>query len=207
MPSIQTIISAAASAAATAMVIRSVAKDIIPYEFQNYLFLKIHRFLSAFANELTLIIEEYDGLYPNHLFESAEVYLATVIAPDTKRFKVTKPEEEKQIMVWMENNEELYDLFCGFPIKWRLVCQQQGKFVATEEYYGGSIRETEVRFFELVFHKKIKDKSDAIWSGLVIREYLPYILEKSKMLKEENKTLKLWTLKIDRVMGGPRRNP
>ncbi|KAH7851198.1 hypothetical protein Vadar_008489 [Vaccinium darrowii] len=199
MPSIKTVISAAASAAATAMVIRSVAKDLIPREFQGYFFQKIRGFLSSFSNERTMIIEEYDGLYPNHLFQSAEVYLATVITPDTKRLRVTKPEKEKQIKVWMEKNEELNDLFCGFQIKWRLVCQQvKGKYVAgPEDYYGGSIRQTEVRFFELVFHKKIKDK--------VIGEYLPYILEKSKILKEENKTLKLWTLKNER--GGPRRNP
>lgn len=200
IPPIQTLISAAASAAATAMVVRSVAKDLIPHEFQHYLFIQLRRFLSAFSNQLTLIIDEYDGLYPNHLFQSAEVYLSSLITPNTKRFRASKSEKENQIKVSMEKDEELTDSFGGFAIKWRLFCQKtRGKYVARQDdYYGGSTPISETRFFELVFHKKIKDK--------VIKEYLPYILEKSKALKEEQRTLKLWTLKNDRGMGGPRKS-
>ncbi|KAH7853110.1 hypothetical protein Vadar_033385 [Vaccinium darrowii] len=200
IPPIQTLISAAASAAATAMVVRSVAKDLIPHEFQHYLFIQLRRFLSAFSNQLTLIIDEYDGLYPNHLFQSAEVYLSSLITPNTKRFRASKSEKENQIKVSMEKGEELTDSFGGFPIKWRLFCQKtRGKYVARQDdYYGGSTPISETRFFELVFHKKIKDK--------VIKGYLPYILEKSKALKEEQRTLKLWTLKNDRGMGGPRKS-
>ncbi|XP_058213276.1 AAA-ATPase At3g50940-like isoform X3 [Rhododendron vialii] len=201
MPSMKTVITAAGSAAATAMVIRSVARDLIPHEFQSYFFLKLRGLLGRFSNQVTMIVEEYDGMYPNQLFQSAELYLATVIRPDTRRFRVTKPENQKQIMVWMEKNEEVSDEFCGVRFTWRLRCHQvQGRHVANpDDYFHGSTLKTEVRFFELVFHKKLKDK--------VINEYLPHILEKSKILKEENRTLKLWTLKNDRMMGGPRRNP
>ncbi|KAI8554252.1 hypothetical protein RHMOL_Rhmol05G0083800 [Rhododendron molle] len=204
MPSIQTIISAAASAAATAMVIRSVAKDLIPHEFQHALFVRLRQFLSTFSNQLTLIIDEYEGLYPNHLFQAAETYLGTAITPDTKRLRASKPEKENQIKVSMEKDEELTDSsFGGFPIRWRFLCKKTaGSYIADpDDYYGGSFLKSEARFFELVFHKKMKDK--------VINEYLPYILEKSKILKEEQRTLKLWTLKNDRnwMMEVPSRMP
>ncbi|KAI8554246.1 hypothetical protein RHMOL_Rhmol05G0083600 [Rhododendron molle] len=160
MPSIKTIISAAGSAAATAMVVRSVARDLIPHEFQSYFFLKLRGLLGRFSNQVTMIVDEYDGMYPNQLFQSAELYLATVIRPDTKRFRVTKPENQKQIMVWMEKNEEVIDEFGGVRFTWRLLCHQvQGKHVANpDDYFHGSTLKTEVRFFELVFHKKFKDK-------------------------------------------------
>ncbi|XP_058213282.1 AAA-ATPase At3g50940-like [Rhododendron vialii] len=202
MPSIQTIISAAASAAATAMVVRSVAKDLIPHEFQHALFVRLRQFLSTFSNEVTLIIDEYEGLYPNHLFQAAETYLGTVITPDTKRFRASKPEKENQIKVSMEKDEELTDSsFGGFRIRWRLSCKKTpGSYIAyPDDYHRGSFQKSEARFFELFFHKKTKDK--------VINEYLPYILEKSRILKEEQRTLKLWTLKNDRGMGGPSRKP
>ncbi|KAI8554245.1 hypothetical protein RHMOL_Rhmol05G0083500 [Rhododendron molle] len=187
MPSLKTVVSAAASAAATAMVIRSVARDLIPREFQSYFFLKPRGLLGGyFSNQVTMIVEEYDGLYPNQLFQSAELYLAAVIGPDTRRFRVTKPEKQKQIMVRMEKNEEVRDEFCGVRFRWRLKSHQvPAKHVANpDDSFPGSTLKTEV-----------------------INEYLPHILEKSKILKEQNKTLKLWTLKNDRMMGGPRRNP
>ncbi|KAG5547892.1 hypothetical protein RHGRI_013540 [Rhododendron griersonianum] len=192
------ILSAAASAAATAMVLRSLAKDLIPRELQHDLFVRLRRFLSRFSSELTLTVDEYDGLYPNHLFQASETYLGSVITPDTKRFRASKPERETRIKVSMEKDEELTDWFGGVPIKWRLFCKDTpGKYVADPDSlgygYGALTQKSEARWFELVFHKKIKDK--------VINEYLPYILEKSKILKEEERTLKLWTLKTDRGMG------
>ncbi|XP_058216662.1 AAA-ATPase At3g50940-like [Rhododendron vialii] len=200
-PRIPPILSAAASAAATAMVLRSLANDLIPHEFRHELFLRLRRFLSRFSSELTLTVDEYDGLYPNTLFQAAETYLGTVITPDTKRFRASKPEREKRIKVSVEKDEELTDWFGGVPIKWRLFCKDTpGKYVVNPDSLGygrgAATLKTEARCFELVFHKKIKDK--------VINEYLPYILEKSKILKEEQRTLKLWTLKIERGMGGPR---
>ncbi|KAE9448587.1 hypothetical protein C3L33_19533, partial [Rhododendron williamsianum] len=168
MPSIQTIISAAASAAAAAMVVRSVAKDLIPTRALPQPPVPGRRDL------------------PRHRH-----------TPDTKRFRASKPEKENQIKVSMEKDEELTDSsFGGFPIRWRFLCKKTaGSYIADpDDYYGGSFPKSEARFFELVFHKKTKDK--------VINEYLPYILEKSKILKEEQRTLKLWTLKNDRDMGG-----
>ncbi|KAG5547895.1 hypothetical protein RHGRI_013543 [Rhododendron griersonianum] len=47
------------------MVLRSLAKDLIPRKFRHELFLRLHRFLSRFSNDLTLTVDEYDGLYPN----------------------------------------------------------------------------------------------------------------------------------------------
>ncbi|KAF7142414.1 hypothetical protein RHSIM_Rhsim05G0072300 [Rhododendron simsii] len=145
------------------MVLRSLAKDLIPREFRHELFLRLHMFLSRFSNELTLTVDEYDGLYPNTLLQPAKTYLGSIITPNTKRFRASKPEREKRIKVSMEKDEELTDWFGGVPIKWQLFCKDtQGKYVANPDSsgygYGAVTQKLEARWFELVFRKKIKDK-------------------------------------------------
>ncbi|KAA8545996.1 hypothetical protein F0562_020553 [Nyssa sinensis] len=198
IPSTKTVISTAASIAATAMLVRSVAKDFIPHEFRHFFLLKLRDLLSTFSNELTVVIDEFDGLNLNELFKAAEAFMGTIITPSTKRFRVTKPEKEQKISVSMERNEELTDTFSGIQLKWRMVCKQiQSKYISNPDDYNSTLK-TELRYFELSFHKKHKNK--------VLDEYLPYILEKSKEAEEEMKTLKLFTLKRDRMRGG-RGNP
>uniref|UniRef100_A0A5B7AXD6 AAA+ ATPase domain-containing protein n=2 Tax=Davidia involucrata TaxID=16924 RepID=A0A5B7AXD6_DAVIN len=197
IPSTKTVISTAASIAATTMLIRSVARDFIPHEFRHFFLLKLRGLLSTFSNELTVVIDEFDGLNLNELFKAAEVYLGTIIPPSTKRFRATKPAKEHKINVSMERNEELTDTFNGFQLKWRMVCKQiQSKYITDPDDYNSTLK-TELRYFELSFHKKHKNK--------VIDEYLPYILEKSKETQKEIKTLKLFTLKRDRMSGGRRK--
>jgi chaperone BCS1 len=52
---------------------------------------------------------------------------------------------------------------------------------------------SEDKFFELSFHKKHKD--------VVIDVYLKHVIEKSKETKEEKKSLKLFSLRHDRMSG------
>ncbi|KAI7985993.1 Protein HYPER-SENSITIVITY-RELATED 4 [Camellia lanceoleosa] len=200
MTSTKAVISAVASAAATAMVVRSVAKDFIPYEFQQYIAVKLRHFLSTFSNQITLVIDEFDGLNRNHIFHAAEIYLGTIITPSTKRFRVTKPEKETKINLSMERNEGLTDTFNGFKLNWQFISKQiPAKYVPDPHDHYSSTLQTELRFFQLRFHKKHLSK--------VIDEYLPYVLEKSKIAKDQKKTLKLFTLKRDGRMGGRINNP
>ncbi|KAI7986559.1 Protein HYPER-SENSITIVITY-RELATED 4 [Camellia lanceoleosa] len=190
MPSTKAVISAVASAAATAMVVRSVAKDFIPYEFQQFLAVKLRHFLSTFSNQITFVIDEFDGLNRNHIFRAAKIYLGTIITPSTKRFRVTKLEKETKINLSMERNESLTDTFNGLKLNWQFISKQiPAKYAPDPHDHQSSRRRTELRFFELRFHKKHTSK--------VIDEYLPYVLEKSKIAKDQKKTLKLFTLNRD----------
>ncbi|KAI7985685.1 Protein HYPER-SENSITIVITY-RELATED 4 [Camellia lanceoleosa] len=202
IPSTKAVISAVASAAATAMVVRSVAKDFIPYEFQHFIAVKVRHFLSTFSNQITLVIDEFDGLNRNHIFHAAEIYLGTIITPSTKRFRITKLEKETKINLSMERNEGLTDTFNGFKLNWQFISKQiPAKYVPDpHDHYSPRLR-TELQFFELRFHKKHKSK--------VIDEYLPYVLEKAKIAKDQKKTLKLFTLNRDgrMIMGGRINSP
>lgn len=198
MPSAKTVMSTAASVAATAMLLRSISRDIIPGELQHYLSTKFRSLLNSFSSQLTLVIDEFEGLNRNHIFTAAQLYLRPTISPDSKRFRVTMPEKENSISVSMEKNEEIIDFFEGVKLQWKLVSTQiSSKYIDGPGSEYDSTFKSELRSLELSFHKKHKD--------LVLGSYLPYVLEKAKEVKEERKTLKLFTLKYGRrvrVVGG-----
>ncbi|KAF8406465.1 hypothetical protein HHK36_008552 [Tetracentron sinense] len=196
MPSTKTVLSTAASLAASAMLIRSITHDLLPHEVQDYIFSGIRNVFSLFSSQMTMVIEEFDGLANNQIFEAAQIYLATKISLSTHRVLVSKPEKEKNIKVAMERNEEIQDVFDGVQFKWIFVCRQiESKHFNNPGDLNSTLR-SEIRFFELSFHKKHKDKAFSC--------YLPYILRESKSMKEENKTVKLFTISHERRMYGRR---
>ncbi|KZV53369.1 hypothetical protein F511_06511 [Dorcoceras hygrometricum] len=188
-------VSTAASVVAMAMLVRSVAGDVIPPELRQYFVAKFRNFLATFSNDMTITIEEFDGIAKNQLFTAAEVYLGTIISPSTKRFKASIPEKEKNIKVSMVGNVDLIDTFHGFQLKWRVVHQRnKPRHVPFDDHH--STMQFEHKYLELTFHKKHKDK--------VLSEYLPYIVERSKAAKQEKRTLKLHTLKNDGAFFRPK---
>ncbi|GER30031.1 P-loop containing nucleoside triphosphatehydrolases superfamily protein [Striga asiatica] len=68
------ILSVAGSNAATAVVVRAIANDLLPPELHDNIFSGICRLLSAFSNQLTTVIDEFDGLDPNDIYQVAEAY-------------------------------------------------------------------------------------------------------------------------------------
>ncbi|KAF8405268.1 hypothetical protein HHK36_010169 [Tetracentron sinense] len=193
MPSTRTVLSTVASLAASAMLIRSIAHDFLPHEVQDYFYSGIRNLLGLFSSQMTMVVEEFDGLANNQIFEAAQIYLRTKISPSTQRLKVSKPEKEKNITVTMERNEEIVDVFDGVQFKWIFVCRQiESKYFNNPGDLNSTLR-SEIRYFELTFHKKHKEKA--------VSSYLPYILKESKSMKEENKMVKLFTVSFDRMYG------
>ncbi|OAY37237.1 AAA-ATPase At3g50940 [Manihot esculenta] len=193
MSSTKAIISAAASAAATAMLLRSIAKDFIPKELRQYIYFKFITLLNSFSSELTLVIEEYDNLNHNHLFAAAELYLEPIIPPNAQRLKISLPKKENNISVSLQRNEEIFDTFNGIKLKWKFISREiRVKYIPSADHYG-SVPVTEERFFELSFHKKHK--------SVVLDSYIKHVIEKSKEMKEKKRTLKLFTLSQDRMTG------
>ncbi|KAL5790961.1 hypothetical protein ACOSQ2_005849 [Xanthoceras sorbifolium] len=178
MPYTKTLVSAAASAAAIAMLVRTTAREFLPCEVRSYFLLKFKNFIASFSSELTLVIEESDGLNENKLFIAAKLYLEPIIPPYIKRLKVTIPRKENKVSLSLEKNEEIVDVFNGF---------------LHDPDHSNSVAKSEVKFFELSFHKKHKE--------IVFATYIPHILENSKERNKKKKKLKLFTLRFDRMYG------
>lgn len=187
----KTILSTVGSIAATAMVVRTVVREFLPAEIEHYLFSGLRILFDRFTNQLTIVIDEFDGLENNEIYEAAEVYLGPKVAPTTRRLKISKPEKEKNFNIAMERGEEHTDIFNGVKLKWVWIVNQ----VEARSFYNprdmNSTLRSEVRSFELTFHKKYQD--------FVINTYLPYIVSEAKLMKHEKKTIKIFTVDYEQM--------
>lgn len=189
------ILSTAASLAASAMLARSIAKDFLPTEVQNCLYSSLRSVSNYMSSQLTIVIEEFQGLSTNQVFEAAHLYLGIkTTTTSTKRLRAGKSEKDSTIQITLDRNEEIFDFYEGVKLQWKLVCTQVPG--ARSEYrnpklgdYNTSLR-SEVRQYELCFHKKHKE--------MVLNLYLPHVLAKAKAIKRESNIVKLHTVVYDR---------
>ncbi|KAH6755246.1 hypothetical protein C2S53_016458 [Perilla frutescens var. hirtella] len=77
-----------------------------------------------------------------------------------------------------KNDEAIVDHYKGASLQWRQIT--------------GGVVQSEICYLELRFHKKHKN--------MVLEQYFPHILSESKSMKEERKTLRIYTLKGDSIM-------
>ncbi|CAM8948816.1 unnamed protein product [Rhodiola kirilowii] len=188
----KTVLTAAASLAASAMLARTIINDFIPDQLRQMFFSKFHDLSRHFSTEATFVIEEFQGFTVNQVFEAAHVYLGTKVNASAGRIRVGKGEKDKTLTTSIDRNEEMVDVFGNVQVKWRLVCVTVES--ATEHGHSrGDLNSTlrsEVRSYELTFHKKHKDE--------ILKTYLPYILERAETLKHQAKAITLHTVNYGR---------
>ncbi|RVW35343.1 AAA-ATPase [Vitis vinifera] len=184
MPSTSSVLSAYTTFAASAMVVKTMlhevqtmAKQLIPQPLQDKILSGIGRLLGDPSSQMTLVIDEYNGYAMNQIFEASEIYLQTKISPAVSRLRVSRAPREKDLLITINKGEKVIDVFEGIQLKWEMVS-------STEKVMGGD--KGERRSIELSFLKKNMEK--------VLSSYLPYVVERSELIKEENKVVKLYSL-------------
>lgn len=183
MPSPSSLFSAYASMAASLMLFRSMANELVPHPVRGYLYSTLSYIFKTHSPMLTLVIEESNCISRNQVYDAAEIYLCTKISPNTHRLKISKSPKGKNLTIRLEKGEKLVDFYEGVELKWRFICAESGQNNPNDPF---SPPRSEKRFFELTFHKKHKDK--------IMDCYVPYVLEKAKALKDEERVLKMYTL-------------
>ncbi|XP_062102457.1 AAA-ATPase At3g50940-like [Humulus lupulus] len=182
MPSPSSLFSAYASMAASVMLFRSMANEIVPRPVRGYLLSTLRYFFKAHTPMLTLVIEESPGISRNQVFDAAGVYLCTKISPNTNRLKICKSPKEKNLTIQLDKDEKLVDMYDGVELHWRFVCSEPEK-----NSPGDMPRpRSEKRFYELSFRKNHQQK--------VLTSYIPFILERAKALSDQERVLKMHTL-------------
>ncbi|TYH78777.1 hypothetical protein ES332_D03G013200v1 [Gossypium tomentosum] len=165
-----------ASISASLMLLRSIFNDLIPYQLRKHIFSAISSLFCFFSGKQTIIIDQFDGIEPNHVFNATELYLSTKVNPNSKRLKVSKRIKDKGLSFKLDKGQRITDSFNGVELKWRHVC------------YGVEIKGnvTEKRYFMLRFKKNNGD--------LVMNSYLPFVLKSAEMIENEMRVLKIHTL-------------
>ncbi|KAJ9169353.1 hypothetical protein P3X46_017557 [Hevea brasiliensis] len=192
VPSTTSVLSTYTAFAASAMLVKTMLNEVqamtsqlIPQKLQQKILSSLG---GLFRNscQLTLIIEEYNGFSINEIYQASEVYLSTRITPSIDQLKVSKAHREKNLFVTINKGQKIMDVFEGIHLVWEFVCKETQNTVVDYENYSESTEKSEHRSVVLSFDKRFQEK--------VLKTYLPYVLERSKAIKEENKVVKLHSL-------------
>ncbi|GMH14881.1 hypothetical protein Nepgr_016722 [Nepenthes gracilis] len=184
MPSASSMFSAYASLSATIMLFRSAANELIPPPIRRYVYSAVGELFQRRSNKLTLVVEEGNAISRNLVYEASEIYLRTKISPSADRLKVSKGPKENKIIVSFVKGEKIDDVFDGIELNWRFVCLEHNN--QNDDSGSSSSTRQESRYFELSFDKKFKER--------VLNSYLPFVMSRSKEMKDRDKALKLCTL-------------
>uniref|UniRef100_A0ACD5TD18 Uncharacterized protein n=1 Tax=Avena sativa TaxID=4498 RepID=A0ACD5TD18_AVESA len=184
MASYDKTIATAASLAASLMLVRSLANELLPSEAREALSTALNNLRSRLTWQHTIVIEENEGWSYNHVYGAVKAYLAAHIdnAPANigmQRLRVSSAESEaERMVVSMEAGEEMADMYGGTEFRWCLVTRE----VKGDPNGGGGARE--VRSYEVSFHKRHKEKA--------LKEYLPFIVATAKAIKDGERSLSIY---------------
>ncbi|GFY91543.1 P-loop containing nucleoside triphosphate hydrolases superfamily protein [Actinidia rufa] len=192
MPSTTSVLSAYTTFSASTMLARTMLNEVqnltnqlIPQQLQEKVLAKLGGLIGYSSSQMTLVIDEYNGLSLNQMFEASEAYLRTKISPSVVRLKLSKAPQEQNFSLTVNKGEKIVDSFDDVQVVWQMICTETQKTKADCDGYFSS-ESVERRSVELSFHKKHKEK--------VLSSYLPHVLERSEAIKEENKVVKLHSL-------------
>lgn len=192
VPSTTSVLSAYTTFAASAMFVRTVLNEVqnmgsqvIPKALQDKILSKIGGIIGNLSPRMTLVIDEYNSLALNQVYESSEAYLRTKITPSISRLRVSKAPQETNFSLTVNKGEKVVDAFQGIELTWEMICVEKQK---TSFDYEGlySSENVERKSFELSFNRKDME--------MVLSCYLPYVMERGKIIKEENQVVKLYSL-------------
>ena len=110
-------VTTAASLAASAMLVRGVVNELVPYEVRDLLFSGVGYLRSRMSSQHMVIIEETEGWTNNQLYDAVRTYLATRINTDMQRLRVSRVQPQFSVQLAQAAPErvgrELGSFFCA----------------------------------------------------------------------------------------------
>ncbi|VAH23661.1 unnamed protein product [Triticum turgidum subsp. durum] len=180
-PSYDKTIATAASLAASLMLVRSLANELLPSEVRDALSSALASLRSRMTWRHTIVIKEIEGWCRNCVYDAVEAYLATRINANLnmERLRVSSAGASEKMVVGMEAGEEMPDVYQGAEFKWCLVTREVR---ADTDSVGDGAHE--VRSYEVSFHKRHKEKA--------LKEYLPFIVAAAKAINDQERSLDIY---------------
>lgn len=180
----------ATSVAASMMLVRSLANELLPYEARSLLSSCLDGLRSRMSWRHTITIEQSDGWYTNRVFYAVKTYLATrVDTAGVRHLRLTGGVDDdcddEKLVVGMAEGEELTEVFQGAEFTWCLLSHDLAAGDATKSIIGGNGgRRGGKLYFELSFHKKHKEKA--------LKVYVPFIVATAKAIRDQERPLTIY---------------
>lgn len=160
-------------------------------DLRHYIFTKIKNVYYRFSPDLTMVIEEFEGLDNNQIYSAAEIYLGTIASPSARKLRVGKFDHQQTYSLTMERDQSVTDYFKGVKLNWTLFCRHVENLHRNRHI--STTSNLEIRSLELTFHRKHQD--------LVLEQYIPFILEEARSKKQELKAMRIFTVDRQNLYG------
>lgn len=196
LPSPATVYAAYASVSSSVMLLRTTFHQIVPHRVQQYVLSAISRFfyspIVAEKSQFTLVVEKYDRLSQNYLYDSFEVYMSTKANPTTNCLKISQSQRDQKLTTKLAHSQNMTEFYQGIEITWAFVRKQSENTSRKNNDQGSGDAMKE--WFEVCFEKAHKET--------IMDSYIPFVLKEVKAMESAKKFVKLHTL-ADRFFGGP----
>ncbi|XP_009609681.2 AAA-ATPase At5g17760-like [Nicotiana tomentosiformis] len=187
IPSASSMFQAYASMTASITLLKTMLNQVVPRQVQYYIVSKIRSYYRPHSSNITLVIGEKDGIAINEVYNAAEIYLSAKTSPEFQRFRVSKKPKDPNVNVKFGNCGKITDSFEGIQLVWRYVHEAGTKNFSQDGDSGrGNFASEKRTYFELSFKKQHKEK--------IVNCYIPFVLEKAKVMSDEKKVVKLNSL-------------
>ena len=77
------------SAMASIVLMRTITNELIPHELLQFFQAGLHHLFRQSSAQFTIVIEEFQGMARNQVFEAAQAYLVTKATVSAERVKVS----------------------------------------------------------------------------------------------------------------------
>ncbi|CAD5324406.1 unnamed protein product [Arabidopsis thaliana] len=157
-------------------------KQFVPYQVRHYLEKTLQKYLDKFfmikdSNNVCIRFPEYTGkgLSRSRSYDEIRNYLSSISTARAKRLKAKESENSKSLVLCLDDNEALKDVFQGVKVIW-------SSTVGTKEDRSVS---NEGRYWTLSFDNKHRD--------MITKTYLDHVLREGKEIALKNRERKLYT--------------
>ncbi|KAK4354136.1 hypothetical protein RND71_026330 [Anisodus tanguticus] len=144
MPSTTAVLSAYTTVTASAVLVRTLLYEVqnltnqlLPRNLQEEFLSGIGYLVGNLSSQMSIIIEENNGLILNEVFEASKLYLVTIQSPSTQRLKVAKAEKKEKLSTIIGKDENISfgnenRLNLLLPCDLEVTCSSRGNILLQE---------------------------------------------------------------------------
>ncbi|KAG7559097.1 P-loop containing nucleoside triphosphate hydrolase [Arabidopsis thaliana x Arabidopsis arenosa] len=166
---------------ASLMFFWSMYKQFVPYQVRNYLEKTLKKYLDKFfgtsSNFVCIKFPEYtgEGLSKSRAYDDIRNYLSSRSTARAKRLKAKESKNSKSLVLCLDDNEAVVDVFQGVKVVWSL-------FVEDKENQSVSKMG---RYLTLSFDNHHRE--------MITETYIDHVLREGKEIALKNRERKLYT--------------
>ncbi|KAI4387768.1 hypothetical protein MLD38_000173 [Melastoma candidum] len=153
----------------------------IPPHLRSHVETYVHRLMGYFYPYIQITFPEFSGerLRRSEAYTAIQNYLMVSASARAKRLKADAVKDRKSLVLTIDENEEITDVFEGVKVWWSSTHVARNNF--SFSFYP---QLDEQKYFKLTVHRNHR--------GLITERYISHILDEGKVIAAQNRQRKLY---------------